>query len=229
LPNGTIAPHIQRRLWTIILGVFEPALDSSIVSIALPRISASWHTPLATVQWVMTAYLLAMALAMPLTGWATARYGTKRLWLLSLGLFLAASMTAGLSWTVGVLIVCRMVQGAAGGFMLPMTMNLMVESVDRRHLGAVMATVTLPLLIVPILGPVLGGLIVSHLSWRWIFYVNVPICVTAMALAVRLLPRSSPPCRHRFSMSGDSSGYPRGLLASSMASRCWVHLAHQEA
>lgn len=191
-PNTPIDRATRQRLWIIILGVFAPALDSTIVSIALHRITATWHAPLATTQWVLTAYLLAMTLAMPLTGWASARFGSKRLWLISLGLFLGGSVLAGLSWSLGVLIACRILQGVAGGFMLPITMNLMVESVDRRQLGPLMATVTLPLLVVPILGPVIGGLIVSHISWRWIFYVNVPICLSAIGSAWWLLPSSAP-------------------------------------
>lgn len=182
----------MRRLWVIILGVFAPALDSTIVSIALHRITTTWHAPLSTTQWVMTAYLLAMALAMPVTGWASERFGSKRIWLISLILFLAGSVLAGLSWTLGVLIVCRVLQGVAGGFMLPLSMNLMVASVDRQQLGPLMATVTLPLLVVPIFGPVIGGIIVSHLSWRWIFYVNVPVCLSAIGLAWRVLPNSPP-------------------------------------
>lgn len=180
----------MRRLWVIVLGAVAPLLDSTIVTVALHHLSLSWHTSLPTIQWVMTAYLLAMALAMPLTNWASNRFGAKRMWIAGLTLFIGGSVLAGLSWSVGALIAFRIVQGMGGGFMMPIMTNLMVQSVDRRQLGPLMAIVSLPAVIIPIFGPVIGGLIVSHLSWRWIFYVNVPICVPAIILAVKIFPRS---------------------------------------
>ncbi len=172
----------------LVLGVLAPVLDSTIVNVALGTLARDLGAPVATIQWVVTGYLLALAMAIPVTGWAVARYGGKRVWLFSLALFLAGSALCGLAWNVGSLIAFRVLQGAAGGLMIPVMQTLLMQAAGGRPLGRLLATVSLPALVGPVLGPVVGGLIVGHLSWRWIFYVNVPVCVAALALAWWYLP-----------------------------------------
>jgi EmrB/QacA subfamily drug resistance transporter len=146
------------------------------------------HAPVSTVQWAITGYLLALGMAVPVTGWLADRYGAKRIWLAALVLFLAGSVLSGAAPDAGALIGFRVLQGAGAGLMLPILQTLLVQASGGKDLGRLMATVSMPALIGPILGPVLGGLIIGNLSWRWMFYVNVPICLLALLLAWRYLP-----------------------------------------
>jgi EmrB/QacA subfamily drug resistance transporter len=116
------------------------------------------------------------------------RLGGKRVWLGALALFLAGSLGASLSWSAGSLIACRVVQGVGGGLLLPVLTTLLVQAADGRSLGSVTALISFPALLGPILGPLVGGLVVQHLSWRWIFWVNVPFCVAGLLLAWRFMP-----------------------------------------
>jgi EmrB/QacA subfamily drug resistance transporter len=124
------------------------------------------------------------------------------MWVLSLTLFLAGSVLSGVAWDVGSLIVFRVVQGIGAGLMLPIMQTLLLRAAGGRGIGRLMSIITLPALIGPILGPVVGGLIVGHFSWRWVFYVNVPICVIAILLAWWLLPTDSPRTNHRLDTIG---------------------------
>ena len=183
-----IDPALRRMVWILVLGALTPALDTTIVNVALPTLGSDLHASVATTQWVITGYLLASGIAMPVTAWATVRFGGKRMWLSSLALFLTGSVLAGASWSIGSLIVFRLLQGAAAGLMLPIVTTLLVQASGPKRLGRLMAIASVPVVVVPILGPVIGGLIVDNASWRWIFYVNVPICLAAIGLAWRALP-----------------------------------------
>ncbi|HEY7146004.1 MAG TPA: DHA2 family efflux MFS transporter permease subunit [Streptosporangiaceae bacterium] len=187
-----ITPALRRLTWILVLGSLAPSLDTTIVNVALAAIGTSLHTSVGTSQWTITGYLLTMAMAMPVTGWAAARAGAKRMWLGSLSLFLAGSVASGAAWNVGSLIVFRLIQGAGAGLMLPIVTTLLVQAAGPKRLGRLMAVASLPMVIVPIFGPVVSGLIIHYLSWRWIFYVNVPICGAALVLAWRLAPASPP-------------------------------------
>ncbi|SEG31112.1 drug resistance transporter, EmrB/QacA subfamily [Actinacidiphila yanglinensis] len=186
----------DRALLTIalilVLGALAPLLDSTIVNVALHTLGHDLGAPVATIQWVSTGYLLAVALAIPAAGWTADRFGARRMWLVSLLLFLAGSLLCGAAWNLGSLIAFRAVQGVGGGLMLPILQTLLMRAAGGRALGRLMAVVTLPALAGPILGPVAGGLIVGHLDWRWIFLVNPPICLAAFHLARRHLPADPP-------------------------------------
>ncbi|MEU4194339.1 MDR family MFS transporter [Kribbella sp. NPDC026611] len=171
----------------LVLGALAPLLDSTIVTVALHTLGSELHAPVSTVQWVSTAYLLALAIAIPITGWASNRFGAKRMWIVALALFLTGSMLCGIAWNIESLIGFRVIQGIGGGLMLPIMQTLLLRAAGRDRIGRLMAVVSLPALIGPILGPVLGGVLVGHLDWRWIFYVNAPICVLAIVFAVRVL------------------------------------------
>ncbi|WP_427893216.1 MDR family MFS transporter [Kribbella sp. GL6] len=171
----------------LILGALAPLLDSTIVTVALHTLGVQLHASVATVQWISTAYLLALATAVPITGWSANRFGAKRMWIVALALFLAGSMLCGIAQNIGELIAFRVLQGIGGGLMLPILQTILLRAAGRERIGRLMAVVTLPVVIGPILGPVIGGVLVGHLDWRWIFYVNVPICLAAIALAVRTL------------------------------------------
>lgn len=195
-------PAVLRLAGILVLGALAPLLDSTIVSIAIHTLGHDLNASTTAVQWVSTAYLLALATVVPVSGWAVERYGARRVWLGSLGLFLAGSMLCGLAWNIGSLVVFRIVQGIGGGVLLPVLQTLVMRAAGGRDLGRLMAVITLPALVGPILGPVLGGLIVGHLSWRWIFYVNLPLCLLALALAWRGIPKDGPRTAHRLDTTG---------------------------
>ncbi|HEY3511740.1 MAG TPA: MDR family MFS transporter [Kribbella sp.] len=186
----------------LVLGALAPLLDSTIVTVAIHTLGVQLHTSVADVQWVSTAYLLALAMAVPITGWSAGRFGAKRMWIVALALFLAGSMLCGVAWNIGSLIVFRVIQGAGGGLMLPILQTILLRAAGRERIGRLMAVVTLPALIGPILGPVIGGVLVGHLDWRWIFYVNVPICLAAIVLAVRTLQPDPAPTAAPLDVTG---------------------------
>ncbi len=174
------------RLIVILLGGAIPALlDTSIVNVAINTIGVDLHTSVASIQWVITGYLLSFGMVIPLSGWGLARFGGRASWMFSLTLFLVGSIASGASWSIGSLIAFRVLQGAGGGLLFPLLTTLIAQAAGGRNLGKLMATVSLPVAVVPILGPVVSGLIISNASWRWIFYVNVPICLVALAVAWR--------------------------------------------
>ncbi|MFC4944671.1 DHA2 family efflux MFS transporter permease subunit [Pseudonocardia sp. GCM10023141] len=190
-PTARLDPAVLRLAGILVLGVLAPLLDSTIVNIAIHTLAVELDTTVSVIQWVSTAYLLGLAAAIPITGWAVERFGAKRMWIAALLLFLVGSALCGMAWDVGSLIAFRAVQGVGGGLMLPILQTLLLRAAGGRQLGKLMSVVTLPVLVGPILGPVIGGLIVGNLSWRWIFYVNLPLGIAAVALAWWALPADS--------------------------------------
>jgi MFS family permease len=202
-PAERIDPALRHLTWILVLGALAPALDTTIVNVGLAAVGRGLHAPVAITQWTITGYLLSMAMAMPVTRWATERFGAKRLWLISLAAFVVGSAASGAAWNIGSLIVFRVFQGAAAGLMLPILTTLLVNAAGPQRLGRLMAVASLPMVVVPILGPVVGGVIVNDLSWRWLFYVNVPVCLVAIVAAWRAAPADSPsPQRHPFDLLG---------------------------
>ncbi|MGN9837093.1 MDR family MFS transporter [Nonomuraea sp. H19] len=185
-------PEVVRLAWILVVGAVAPLLDSTIVTVVLHTLGRDLTARVSDLQWVSTGYLLAVAMVIPVSGWAVDRFGGRRLWLAALLLFLAGSLLCGLAWNIGSLIAFRILQGVGGGLMLPTLQTLLIRAANGRALGRLMAVVTLPALVGPILGPVIGGLIADHLSWRWIFFVNVPVCLAAAALAWLWLPDAPP-------------------------------------
>jgi EmrB/QacA subfamily drug resistance transporter len=175
----------------VIVGVIMSVLDMTIVNVALETLSRQLDAPLDVIQWVATGYLLAVAIVIPLTGWASERFGAKRVWMTSVGLFGAGSALCGLAWSAESLIVFRVLQGIGGGMIMPVGMSVLTQTAGPTRVGRVMSVVGVPMLLGPILGPVIGGLIVDNASWRWLFYVNVPVAILALALAARLLHADS--------------------------------------
>ena len=179
----------------VVLGSFMSILDATIVNVALASLSRELHSALHTIQWVATGYLVALAVVIPMTGWASERFGAKQLWLSVVALFVVGSALSGLAWSAESLIVFRVLQGLGGGMIIPAGMTILAETAGPQRVGRVMSVVGVPMLLAPVIGPVLGGVILAQLSWHWIFYVNVPIGILALVLGTRLLPRSQPkPC-----------------------------------
>jgi EmrB/QacA subfamily drug resistance transporter len=186
----------------VVLGTIMSILDTTIVNIAINHLSEDFDAPLPTIQWVATGYLLALATVIPLTGWAADRFGTKRLYMTSLVLFLAGSALSGMAWSAHSLIGFRVLQGLGGGMIMPAGMTILTQAAGPQRVGRVMSVVGAPMLLGPILGPVLGGWLVDDVSWRWIFYVNLPIGILALVLAQRILAPDRPQPRHRLDALG---------------------------
>ncbi|WP_371657932.1 MDR family MFS transporter [Streptomyces sp. NBC_00280] len=195
-------PALLKLAGILVVGGLAPLLDTTIVNVAIDGLSRQLHSTVTTVQWVSTGYLLAFAMAIPATGWAADRFGAKRVWMWSLALFMLTSAAAGAAWSIGSLIAIRVLQGIAGGFMQPVLQIMLVRSAGPRRLGRILTVVTLAAVVAPILGPVIGGLIVSNASWRWIFYVNVPLCLIALLLARRHLPAQETRTAKRLDVTG---------------------------
>ncbi|MEU5874149.1 DHA2 family efflux MFS transporter permease subunit [Glycomyces sp. NPDC047369] len=185
-------PALIRLGLALVLGVFMSMLDTTIVNVALETLGREFDTGLATMQWVVTGYLLALAVVIPTTGWLSDRFGAKRVFLFANALFGSASLLCALAWSPGSLIAFRLVQGAAGALLMPVAQSILARAAGPKRMGRVMALVGLPALLAPILGPVIGGIIVDHVSWWWIFLINVPVAVVSVLLCARVLPADPP-------------------------------------
>ena len=186
------SPALDRALWrlavVVVLGTIMSILDTTIVNVAIETLGRDLNASLSSIQWVATGYLLALATVIPLTGWAMERFGGKRAWMTSVALFLAGSTLCGLAWNTTSLIAFRALQGFGGGMIMPIGQAILAQAAGPERMGRVMSVIGVPTLLGPILGPVIGGLIVDNASWRWIFFVNLPVGAVALVLAARVLP-----------------------------------------
>jgi EmrB/QacA subfamily drug resistance transporter len=196
--SGALPPATRRALMALIIGGVAAVLDTTIVSIALNSLVRALHSTVGQIQWVSTGYLLALGVAIPLVGWGQARFGGKRLWMAALTLFVAGSALCAVAWNAESLIGFRVLQGLGAGMIFPLMQTLAMQAArsvqggNSSASGQVVATVSLPMAIGPILGPVLGGVILNWLDWRWLFLVNVPVCAVGLCLAWRWLPAGTP-------------------------------------
>jgi EmrB/QacA subfamily drug resistance transporter len=173
----------------VVLGAMMSILDTTVVNVAINTLAGKFHTTLPTIQWVATGYTLALATVIPLTGWIADRFGTKRLYMTSIGLFVIGSSLSGLAWSSTSIIVFRVLQGLGGGMIMPAGMTILTRAAGPNRIGRVMSIMGVPMLLGPILGPILGGWLVADVSWRWIFFINVPIGIVALISSFRVLPR----------------------------------------
>jgi EmrB/QacA subfamily drug resistance transporter len=185
---GIVEPHVKRIAVVIVLGSIMSVIDTTIVNIALDSLSRDLHTPLNSVQWVITGYLLALAAVIPLTAWAVRRYSAYRVYIVALVLFTAGSALCGLANSIGELIAFRALQGIGGGMLLPTGMTILVKAVGRENLPKVMSVIGVPTVLAPVFGPTLGGLLLQSVGWHAIFLVNVPIGIVTFFVARKLLP-----------------------------------------
>jgi EmrB/QacA subfamily drug resistance transporter len=176
----------------VVLGAIMSILDTTVVNVAINTLSSDFHTSLTTIQWVATGYTLALATVIPLSGWIADRFGTKRLYMISIAMFIGGSALSGLAWSAGSIIVFRVLQGLGGGMIMPAGMTILTRAAGANRIGRVMSIIGVPMLLGPIVGPILGGWLVTDVSWRWIFFINLPIGLLALALSARILPRDVP-------------------------------------
>jgi EmrB/QacA subfamily drug resistance transporter len=191
-PAKTFTPTLKRLSVVVILGAVMTILDTTIVNVAINTLGHDFDVSVATIQWVATGYLLALSLVIPLTGWAVERFGARNLWFGALLLFIAGSILSGAAWSAGSLIAFRIVQGFAGGVIMPVGQTILAREAGPARMGRVMSVIAVPALLGPVLGPVIGGAIIDGLSWRWIFYINLPVGALALAAAWRWLKSDEP-------------------------------------
>lgn len=197
-----MTPVPRTLIATVSAGALVTVLSATIVNVAIPTLGRDLHASLLEVQWVATAYLLSLTAVIPLTGWASERFGTRRVWLAAMTAFLGGSVLCGLAWSAESLIVARVLQGLGGGLVLPVAQAIVVRRTDPRRIGEILSVIALINLSGPTLGPVLGGLLVGEVSWRWLFLVNVPLCVLVLAVGLRIVPHEDGAAGRRLDVRG---------------------------
>ncbi|RCG32841.1 MFS transporter [Sphaerisporangium album] len=183
---------LLRLVGVMVVGGMLSYLDATVVNVGIKTLTGAFDASLSTMGWVATGYLLAQAAAIPLAGWAVERYGAKRMWLVGLTVLLVGSALCAVAWNPGSLIAFRVVQGFGGGMVDPIMMTVVAQAAGPARMGRVMGIMSVPITLGPVVGPVLGGLILGSLSWQWLFLLNVPIAALALALAVRTIPADPP-------------------------------------
>lgn len=191
----------------VVLGAIMSILDVTVVSVALPTFQDVFGTDgvpqtYAAVAWTMTAYTLALATVIPATGWASDRFGTKRLYVTALVLFVIGSVACAFAWDLPSLIAFRVLQGLGGGMLMPLGMTIMTRAAGPHRIGRVMAVLGIPMLLGPIAGPILGGWLIEVASWHWIFLINLPIGIIALVVTLKVLPSDKPEPSESFDFVG---------------------------
>ncbi|MGV9826722.1 MULTISPECIES: DHA2 family efflux MFS transporter permease subunit [unclassified Gordonia (in: high G+C Gram-positive bacteria)] len=179
-PDTKLDRHVLMVAGVVVLGAIMSILDVTVVSVAQNTFQNEFNTNAAGAAWTMTGYTLALAAVIPLSSWAAARFGTKRVYMTSLVLFVIGSALCALAWNIGSLVAFRVVQGLGGGLLMPIGMMILTKAAGPERIGSVMAVLGIPMLLGPIAGPILGGLLIEQASWHWVFLINVPIGLVAL-------------------------------------------------
>lgn len=193
----TTAPEVRRAVdrglvllsATLLVGATAALLDTTVVVIALDDLQREFGATVSQVQWVTTSYLLSMAAVIPVVGWTVGRFGARAVWAAAIALFMVGSFLCGLAPSVEGLIFSRVVQGVGGGMVLPLTQLVLAREAGPDRLGRVMSVVVVIGQFAPFAGPVFGGALIEALGWRWIFFVNAPLCLVSLAMTWRWFPR----------------------------------------
>src|SRR6266446_169710 len=167
---------------SVMLSTFMEVLDTTVVNVSLPHIAGSLSATIDEATWVLTSYLVANAIVLPMTGWLASMFGRKRLLMLSVVGFTAASFLCGLAPTLGTLIFFRILQGITGGCLAPLSQAILLEAFPPQDRGKAMGFWALGIVVAPIFGPVLGGWLTDNYSWRWVFYINIPVGITSFIM-----------------------------------------------
>jgi len=187
--------------WIAAMAFFMQALDATILNTALPAIATSLERSPLAMQSAIISYTLTVAMLIPVSGWLADRYGTRKIFILAVSLFTLGSLACALSGSLSMLVVSRVVQGIGGAMMMPVARLALLRAYPRSELLPVLNFVTMPGLVGPILGPMLGGLLVTYASWHWIFLLNIPIGIAGIFYARKYMPDFTTPQR-RFDFSG---------------------------
>jgi len=199
-------------------GLFMDIMDSTVVNVALPTLGRQFHVGDTTLEWVVTGYLLSLAVWIPASGWVGDRFGTKRVFLFALAMFSLGSALCGLSWSIGSLIFFRVLQGVGGGMMTPVGTAMLFRAFPPEERAAASAVLVVPTAVAPAVGPIFGGWLVDYASWHWIFFVNVPVGICGFIFALLVLREHKESTVGRFDIAGfllAGAGLPLILYALS--------------
>jgi EmrB/QacA subfamily drug resistance transporter len=194
--SDDIDPGAWKIITVVLLGPLMAQMDSTIVNVSLSNIRDSLHASISSAQWIISGYLLALALMLPLNSWIVDRLGAKKLYLWCFSLFTLTSALCGAAHTIDQLVAARLIQGIAGGLLAPLT-QMMIARVAGKHMARVIGYASTPILLAPTFGPIVAGAILKYATWPWLFYVNLPLGILACTLAVFLLPHDEPSGKRR--------------------------------
>ncbi len=190
--GSKIESHVWRIAAVVVLGTIMSVLDTTIVNVALDTLGRDLHATVDQIQWVATGYLLALAAVIPVSGWASRRFSSRSVYIVSLVMFTAGSVLCGLADSVGSLVFFRVIQGIGGGMLVPTGQMILVKAAGPKNLPKVMSAIGVPIVLAPIFGPTIGGLLLEHVSWQSIFLVNLPVGIITLVAALKLLPKDKP-------------------------------------
>jgi EmrB/QacA subfamily drug resistance transporter len=185
-----------------VTAIFMSAVDIHIVNVALPTLGRAFHAGVAQVQWTVVGYILSLAVFIPASGWIGDRFGTKRTFLVALGIFTAASALSGAAQSLDELIAARVIQGAGGGMLTPAVTAMLFRAYPPERRARITRLLIVPILMGPAVAPILGGLFTQDASWRWVFFVNVPIGVAVLAFTALYLDEHREPRPGGFDAAG---------------------------
>src|ERR1700730_9258291 len=186
----------------VIFGAFMSILDQTIVNIAIPRLQTAFGANLSGVQWVLTAYILTQGVVTPTTAFFADRFGTKRFYIIALTIFTTSSALCGLAWSLPILIFFRVLQGVGGACLFPLAITMLYREFPPQQRGLAGGLFAIAALLAPAVGPTLGGYFVTYMDWQWIFFVNVPIGIAGIILAIVLLREVRTGTKTRFDVPG---------------------------
>src|SRR6476646_3066715 len=184
VPTAAAPPRVNPWIvaTSVMFGTFMEVLDTTVVNVSLPHIAGSLSASTDEATWALTSYLVANAIILPITGWLANYFGRKRLLTLSISGFTIASFFCGFAPSLPILILCRVIQGAAGGALQPLSQAVLLEAFPPEQHGKAMGFWGLGIVVAPILGPVLGGWLTDTSSWRWVFSINLPVGITSLVM-----------------------------------------------
>jgi EmrB/QacA subfamily drug resistance transporter len=195
-----------------VFGLFMDLLDSSIVNVAAPTLAKDFNASTTTIEWVITGYLLSLAVFIPVSGWAGDRFGTKRTFMFALAVFTASSFLCAMSWSVGSLIAFRVLQGVGGGMLTPVGTAMVFRAFPPSERSKASGFMVIPTTVAPASGPIVGGFLVEYVNWQWIFLVNVPVGILGLIVAWRFLKEEKQPSPGKFD--------PRGFVLAATGMAC---------
>src|SRR3954471_8905174 len=169
------------------MAMFLDLLDMTVTNVAIPTLARGFAASTTTIEWVITGYLLSVAMFIPISGWLGDRFGTRRVFLFALSTFTVGSLLCGLAWDVQSLIAFRVLQGIGGGMLTPVGMTMLFRAFPPSERASASAVLAIPAMVAPALGPILGGYLVDYQGWRWIFFINIPFGILALAATALLL------------------------------------------
>src|SRR5271154_914899 len=187
MPDDSTAVNPWLIAISVMLATFMEVIDTSIASVALPHIAGSLSATNDEATWVLTSYLVANAIVLPASGWFSLRFGRRNFLLTCIVIFTISSFACGAATNLGMILIARAIQGAGGGALQPLSQAILLESFPPAKRGIAMAAFGLGVVVAPVLGPTLGGWITETYTWRWAFYINIPIGILAVILISRLV------------------------------------------